>query len=188
MADNTTAHTSAAQSGAAHTGADGGHGGFPPFDSSTYASQLLWLALAFVLLYMLMSRLALPRIAAIFEARRDRIAADLAEASRLKAEADAAGAAYEKALAEARARAQAMASEARERLVGEAERSRHALEERLTARLAEADKAIAATRAAAMGQVRGIAVDTAATIVRRLVGVSAPEPAVAKAVDAVLQR
>jgi F-type H+-transporting ATPase subunit b len=182
MADNTTAHTSAA-----HTGAEGGHGSFPPFDSATYASQLLWLALAFVLLYWLMSRLALPRIGAIFEARRDRIAADLAEASRLKSEADAAGAAYEKALAEARARAQAMAGEARDRLVGETEKSRHALEERLTARLAEADKAIAATRTAAMGQVRGIAVDTAAIIVRRLTGISAPEPAVAKAVDDVLR-
>jgi F-type H+-transporting ATPase subunit b len=182
MADNTTAHTSVA-----HTGAEGGHGSFPPFDSATYASQLLWLALAFVLLYWLMSRLALPRIGAIFEARRDRIAADLAEASRLKSEADAAGAAYEKALAEARARAQAMAGEARDRLVGETEKSRHALEERLTARLAEADKAIAATRTAAMGQVRGIAVDTAAIIVRRLTGISAPEPAVAKAVDDVLR-
>ncbi|MDQ2082497.1 F0F1 ATP synthase subunit B [Xanthobacteraceae bacterium Astr-EGSB] len=183
MADNTTAHTSVA-----HTGAEGGHGSFPPFDSATFASQLLWLALAFVLLYWLMSRLALPRIAAIFEARRDRIAADLAEASRLKAEADTAGAAYEKALADARARAQAMAGEARDRLFGETEKSRHALEERLTARLAEADKAIAATRTAAMGQVRGIAVDTAAIIVRRLTGISAPEPAVAKAVDDVLRR
>jgi F-type H+-transporting ATPase subunit b len=183
MADNTTA-----QSSVAHTGADGGHGVFPPFDSSTFASQLFWLAVAFVALYLLMSRLALPRIAAIFEARRARIASDLAEAARLKAEAEAAGAAYEKALAEARGRAQTMASEARDRLAGETERNRHALEERLTARLAEADRTIAATKAAAMGQVRGIALDTAATIVRRLTGVSAPEPAVAKAVDDVLQR
>jgi F-type H+-transporting ATPase subunit b len=178
MADNTTAHTEA----------PGGHsGGFPPFNSSTYASQLVWLALAFVLLYVLMSRLALPRIATIFAARQAKIAADLAEASRLKVEADAAGEAYEKALAEARGRAQAMASEARERLVDEADRSRRAVEDRLSARLAEADKAIGATKAAAMGHVRGIAVDAAATIVRRLIGVSVPDQAVAKAVDDVLQ-
>ena len=179
MADNTTAHTEA----------PGGHGGkFPPFDSSTFASQFAWLALAFVLLYVLMSRLALPRVAAIFDARQAKIAADLAEASRLKAQADAAGEAYEKALAEARGRAQAMASEARERMVGETDRSRKVLEDRLSARLAEADKSIGATKAAAMGHVRGIAVDAAAAIVRRLTGLSVPAPAVAKAVDDVLQR
>lgn len=183
MADKTTTHGSAA-----HTGADGGHGGFPPFDSGTYASQLLWLAVAFVLLYVLLSRVALPRIAAIFAARQSRIAADLAEASRLKAEADAAGAAYEKALAEARARAQAMTGEVRDRLAVEAEHNRYALEERLAARLAEADKAITAAKTAAMAQVRDIAVETAAAIVRRLIGVSASAPAVAKAVDDVLQR
>jgi F-type H+-transporting ATPase subunit b len=184
MADHTTAHTTTA-----HTETPGGHGGsFPPFNSSTYASQLVWLALAFILLYVLMSRMALPRIAAIFDARQAKIAADLGEASRLKAEADAAGAAYEKALAEARGRAQAMAGEIHDRLVADAEASRHALEGRLAARLAEADKSIAATKTAAMGNVRGIAVDSAALIVRRLTGLAVPDSAVAKAVDDVLQR
>jgi F-type H+-transporting ATPase subunit b len=182
MAEHTTAHTSA------HTGAEGGHGSFPPFDPGTFASQLLWLTLAFVGLYLIMSRVALPRIAAIFEARSGRIAADLAEASRLKGEADAAGAAHEKALAEARARAQALANDVRAQVAGEANKSRHALEERLAARMAEAEKAITATRTAAMGNVRGIAIETAGVIVSRLIGISAPEPAVAKAVDDVLQR
>jgi F-type H+-transporting ATPase subunit b len=179
MADNTTAHTEA----------PGGHGGgFPPFDFSTYASQLVWLALAFVLLYVLMSRLALPRVAAILDARQAKIAADLAEASRLKTEADAAGEAYAKALAEARGRAQAMASEARERLVGETDRSRRAVEDRLSARLAAAEKTIGATKAAAMGHVRDIATDAAAAIVQRLIGKSVAAKTVAKAVDDVLQR
>jgi F-type H+-transporting ATPase subunit b len=172
----------------AHTEAPGGHSTFPPFDASTFASQLVWLALAFVLLYVLMSRVALPRIAAIFDARQAKIAADLAEASRLKAEADTANAAYEKALAEARSRAQAMAAEIHDRLAAETEKSRRVLEDRLSARLADADKAIGATKAAAMGHVRGIAVEAAGAIVRRLTGIAVPDPAVAKAVDDVLQR
>lgn len=177
-----------AQTTSAHTEAPGGHGGgFPPFDASTYASQLVWLAIAFALLYALMSKFALPRIAAILEARQTLIAADLAEASRLKAEAEEAGAAYEKALADARNRAQAMAGEARDRLAAESDRDRKVLEQRLAARLAEADRTIAASRTAAMGHVRGIAVDVAASIVRRLSGVAAPERAVAEAVDDVLQ-
>ena len=86
------------------------HGrGFPPFDSTTFASQLLWLALTFIALYLLMSRLALPRIGAILETRRQRVEGDLAEAQRLKDQSDAAIAAHEKALAEARGRAQALA-------------------------------------------------------------------------------
>ena len=95
--------------------AQGGHGGFPPFQSHTFASQLVWLAIAFVLLYVLMARLALPRVGAIIESRQKRIADDLAEAARLKSESDAAVAAYEKALADARTRAQAIANETRER-------------------------------------------------------------------------
>ena len=101
--------------------AQGGHGGFPPFQSQTFASQLVWLAIAFVLLYVLMAKLALPRVASIIESRQKRIEDDLADASRLKGESDAAVAAYEKALADARNRAQAIANETRERQAAEAE-------------------------------------------------------------------
>ena len=179
MAENTSAHTEV----------PGGHGGgFPPFNAGTFASQLLWLAVTFVLLYLLMSKLVLPRIASIFEQRRVRIAEDLAQASRLKAEADNSIAAYDKALADARARAQAMANEARDKLAAEADKSRKVLEDRLNARLGEAEKAIVATKTAAMANVRGIAVETAAAIVQRLIGVAAPEQAVVEAVDDVLKR
>jgi F-type H+-transporting ATPase subunit b len=178
MAENTTAHTEV----------PGGHGSFPPFASDTFASQLLWLAVTFVLLYLLMSKLALPRVASIFEQRRSRIAADLADAARLKTEADNAIAAHEKALADARARAQAVASEAHAKLAAEADKSRRELEERLNARLAEAEKSIAATKTAAMTNVRSIAVEATAAIVRRLIGVTAPDKVVAEAVDDVLKR
>ena len=93
------------------TQAPGGHGPgpFPPFMKETFASQLLWLAVFFVLLYVLMAKVALPRVGSILQARRDRIAADLAEAQAHKEESEAAMAAYEKALADARNRAQAIA-------------------------------------------------------------------------------
>ncbi len=88
------------------------HGrGFPPFDAQNFPSQLFWLVLIFVALYLLMSKLALPRIGSILEARRRHIEDDLAEAQRLKLESDAAIVAYETALAEARARGQTLASE-----------------------------------------------------------------------------
>ncbi len=93
----------------AHTEAPGGHKApFPPFQSETFASQLFWLAIAFAALYLLASRLVLPRVGGIIDARAKQIDDDLSEAQQFKEAADAANTAYEKALADARSRAQAL--------------------------------------------------------------------------------
>jgi F-type H+-transporting ATPase subunit b len=162
-------------------------GGFPPFQKDTFASQLLWLAIFFVALYLIAAKLALPRVGSIISERRGRIAGDLAEAAHMKDAADAAIAAYEKALADARARAQALAAETRDKLVAQAEVNRKALEASLNVRLAEADKSIAATKTAAMANVRGIAQEAAAAIVARLTGTTPTQAAVAAAVDAAIK-
>ncbi len=166
----------------AHTEVPGGKPPFPPFNQETFASQLIWLAITFVLLYLLMSRLALPRVAGIIEARRGRIEGDLAEAQRLKDETEAAMAAYEKTLAEARANAQTIAAKTRDGLMAEAEERRKALEASLHQKLEQAEKTIAGTKATAMGNVRSIAVDAASSIVERLIGSAPPEKAVVEAV------
>src|SRR5262249_61268584 len=74
-------------------------GGFPPFNPHTFASQLLWLALIFLALYLLMSRIALPRLGSILEARCQRILDDLAAAQGFKEASDAARPAPQNALA-----------------------------------------------------------------------------------------
>jgi F-type H+-transporting ATPase subunit b len=163
------------------------NGGFPPFNSQTFASQFVWLVITFVLLYALMAKWALPRVGAIIENRQKRIADDFAEAGRLKAQSDEAVAAYEKALADARARAQTIANETRERQAAEAEARRKTLEGELNVKLAEAEKTIAATKQAAMSNVRGIAEDATRAIVERLIGLAPSEKAVADAVADVLK-
>ncbi len=170
----------------AHT--EGGHGAFPPFQSQTFASQLVWLAIAFVLLYVLMSKLALPRVNSVIEARRKHIEDDIAAAGQLKANSDEAAAAYEKALADARNRAQAIANETRDRQAAEADARRKTLEDQLNVRLADAEKTIAATKQSAMSNVRGIAEDAARAIVERLTGTAPAEKTVSDAVGAVLKR
>jgi F-type H+-transporting ATPase subunit b len=174
----TTAHT---QSPSEHKGA------FPPFDSSTFASQLVWLVITFVLLYALMAKVALPRVGSIIAQRQNRIDDDLAQANAFKAQSDAALAAYEKALADARARAQAMASEMRDKQAAEAEASRKKLEDQLNAKLAEAEKVIAGTKQAAMANVRNIAADAARAIVERLIGTVPADSAVVAAVKDALK-
>ena len=155
----------------AHTEANGGHKApFPPFQKETFASQLVSLAIAFVALYLISSRLALPRVRKTIDDRQNTIEGDLARARKLKDESDAALKAYEAGLAAARTRAQTIGNETREKLNAQSEAERKALGERLSVKLADAEKTIASTRAAAMSNVRGIASDAAAAIVRQLTG------------------
>ena len=171
----------------AHTETPGEHkGAFPPFDSQTFASQLVWLVITFVLLYALMAKVALPRVGGIIAERQKRIDDDLAQANAFKTNSDTALAAYEKALAEARARAQAIAGEMRDKQAAEAQAARKKLEAELSAKLAEAEEIIAASKQAAMTNVRSIAADAAKAIVERLIGTAPPDSAIAAAVkDAV---
>ena len=172
----------------AHTEADGGHKApFPPFQKDTFASQLVSLLVAFVALYLIVSRIALPRVGSVLEARQNAIEGDLGEAQKLKDESDAALKAYESELAAARSRAQAIGTETREKLNAASEAERKTLEGRLSVKLAEAEKTIASTRDAAMSNVRGIAAEAAAAIVQRLTGVVPEGTSVNSAVDASLK-
>lgn len=141
---------------------------FPPFDTSNYPSQLLWLAITFGLFYLFLKNVVLPRVGGILEVRRDRIAGDLDQAARMKSEADAAVAAYEQELAEAKARANAIGQEARDAAKAEAEAKRKEIEAGLDQKLTTAEARIATIKANAMKEVGSIAEDTAAAIVQAL--------------------
>jgi F-type H+-transporting ATPase subunit b len=172
----------------AHTEADGGHKApFPPFQKDTFASQLVSLLVAFVALYLIVSRIALPRVGSVIDARQNAIDGDLTAAQKLKDESDSALKAYESELAAARSRAQAISNETREKLSAASEAERKTLEQQLSVKLAEAEKTIASTREAAMRNVRGIAADAAAAIVQRLTGVLPDGKSVDSAVDASLK-
>src|SRR5471030_1927299 len=171
----------------AHTEADAHGRAFPPFQKDTFASQLVSILVAFVALYLIVSRIALPRVGSVLDARQNAIEGDLTAAQKLKDESDSALKAYESELAAARSRAHAIGSETREKLNAASEAERKTLEGRLSVKLAEAEKTIASTREAAMSNVRGIAAEAAAAIVQRLTGVLPDSTAVNSAVDASLK-
>ena len=166
-------------------GTQDAHGGgtFPPFDPSTFASQLLWLAITFGIFYYLMAKIVLPRIRDILEVRGDRIAQDLDEAHRLKEESDAALAAYEQELAEARNKAHGIAQEARDRAKAEADAERSSVERELSAKLEEAEQQIATIKQSAMAEVGVIAEDTTATLVNELLGGELSKAEIATAIS-----
>ena len=143
---------------------------FPPFDSSTFPSQLLWLAITFALMYYLMAKVALPRIGGILEDRRDRIASDLDTAERLKQESEEAEAAYDKALAEARAKAFTIAETAREEAKAASDALRAEAEAALNQQLAAAEKRIGEIKSKALSDVGAIAAEATEAIVAALSG------------------
>lgn len=154
----------------------------PQLDFATFAPQLIWLTLVFGVLYLVMARVALPRIATVIEERRDRVADDLDTAAQLKSDTDDAIASYETALAEARTKAHSIAQETRDRLTAETDAHRADLEGQLAARIADAEKRIDATKTQALTNVRDVAVDVADAITQQLLGDS-DRAAAERAVD-----
>ncbi len=157
----------------------------PQLDFATFAPQLIWLTLVFGVLYLVMARVALPRIATVIEERRDRIADDLDTAAQLKSDTDDAITSYETALAEARTKAHSIAQETRDRLTAETDAHRADLEGQLAARIADAEKRIDATKTQALTSVRDVAVDVADAITQQLLGDS-DRAAAERAVDSEL--
>ena len=156
----------------------------PQLNPLDWAPQLIWLVITFGVLYLLMKRVALPKIGSVIEMRQGRIAGDLEAADKLRRETQEAIAAYEQALAEAKARAHAIAQEARNKLKDEVAAERAALERDLSAKSAEAEARILAAKTSALKDVDAVASETAAEIVRRLIGIAPAKPEVALAVSA----
>lgn len=158
----------------------------PQLAFDTFVPQLVWLVITFGFLYLMMARVALPRIATVLEERRDRIADDLDQAEQFKLQTDDAIAAYEKALADARANAHEIAQATRDRLHEETERQRQSIEARLAEKIAAAEKQIAATKEKALGNVRAVAIEVADAVVTELLG-NTDRAATERAVDSELK-
>ncbi len=170
------------QSEVGHEG--GSESVFPPFETATFPSQLLWLAISFGALYLIMSKIALPGIGKAIDERKARLAKDLDDAAAMQQQADVAAAAHEKTIADARANAMATAQAARDRLAADSIAKRKALEDQLAAKMTAAEQQIAATRSQAMTNVAGIAEDATHAIVQRLLGRAADPSAVTQAIAA----
>jgi F-type H+-transporting ATPase subunit b len=146
--------------------------GMPQLDFTTplTISQVVWGAIIFVVLYIMLSRTGLPMVASVLEERASRIAKDLDEARAAKSSADAGMAEADQATAKARAEAQAAINAALEEAKKAAATQSEALNARLEKQLQDAEAQIAAARASAMSALRQVATETATTVVTRLTG------------------
>jgi F-type H+-transporting ATPase subunit b len=158
----------------------------PQLNFQDFPPQLFWLAVSFVLLYFIMSRLAIPRVGSILEERGNRITADLNTAAQLREDTEKAIADYEKALADAKARAQQIARRAREEMAADIARERNAVDEQISEKLADADKRISALKESALGHIDEIATETAEAVIARLLGKTVERPDIQSAIKEAL--
>ena len=159
----------------------------PQLDLNTWPSQIFWLAITFFALYLVMSRIAIPRTGGVIEQRRSTISGDVAAAQRLKTDVDSTIKSYEAALADSRAKSQAIVTQNRAELNAEIEAERAKLGAALDLKSAEAAKLIASARAKALTGVETVAADIAADIVNELVGIKVTKAAAAEAVAKVMK-
>lgn len=154
----------------------------PQLETATFLPQLVWLLITFALLYVLMAKVALPRVAAVIDERKRRLDQDLAEAARLKRETEKAIAEYEQALATARTRAQAIAGEARTQIAADTAAQRSRVEADIAQRTKAAEASIQAAKQQALSQLTSVAAGAASEVVARLIGTAPAGDAVNAAV------
>jgi F-type H+-transporting ATPase subunit b len=160
----------------------------PQFQQTAFfLPQIVWLAITFITLYFLMAKVALPKIGAVLDERQRKIDDNLDKAAQLKAEAEAAVAAYEKALAESRAHAHAVIKETSDRLTKQAEERNRELGAKLAEQIKSGEARIAAAKDKALAGVREVAIDIAGAAISRLVGANADQSKIEAAVGVALK-
>lgn len=157
--------------------------GMPQLDFSNWGNQIFWLLITLVVIYFVLSRIALPRIAAVLAERQGTITNDIAAAEELKAKAVEAEEAYNKALADARAEAQRIVAEAKAEIQADLDAATAKADAEIAAKAAESEKAIAEIRAGALESIKAVATDAATEIVSAMGGKDDAK-AVAAAVEA----
>jgi len=159
----------------------------PQFDPSSFASQLFWLTVMFVVLYWIVSKIGIPRIGEVLEQRARVIQDDLDRATQLKADTDAAIAAYEKAMADARGQAYEHMKVIQADVKAVADKKTAEVTAAVTKQIVEAEARIAAAKQSALDGIKSVAADTARDVVAKLAGLSPDAGAVDSAVAGALK-
>ena len=179
--------TSAAMAPLTLFAAESGHGGgsaMPQLDVSTYGTQVFWLAVTFAVLFILMWKVAIPRVGDVVQAREQKVRADLERAEQLSAEIAETELSVEKALSEARSEAQEILRKAQEKLAADHAKKQEKLDAELAEKLSEAEARIAAARDEALASVRDVALEVAEASVEKLTGTKAKPAELSAAIDA----
>lgn len=160
--------------------------GLPQLNIATFEEQVVWLFLTFIVLFVIVSRLVLPRVTKVLEEREERIANDLDTAERLRKDAEDVKNAYEEAVAKARKKAQDTILGAKEKIQADIAKAQAELDADLSAKAAEAEARIVKAREEALASVGDVAAEVAGELVSKLAGIEGDDATVSKAVKSAM--
>lgn len=161
---------------------NGGGGTLPQLDVGTFPTQIFWLFVTFIVLYIAMAKVAIPRIEYVLEERHSRIAEDLDKAGKLKADADEVQANYEKALADARGSAQKLIAKTKDDASGKNAKAEAEADAAAAVQIKDAEARIEEARTEALANVKDVVSDVAGDAVAKLIGVKVTKTDLNKAV------
>jgi F-type H+-transporting ATPase subunit b len=171
MAPETPSHDGVPVDGHAEVAAHGGEGGgLPQFEFQHWGGQIIWLLGLFLILYLLIAKVFTPRYRKVVETRAQTISGALDEARRVQAEADSKAEGVKSEIAQARADSRKLVADARAKASDEMAKTQAVQDAELAGKVAEAETRIRAMREQAMGNVQGVASETAQAIVEKLTG------------------
>ncbi|WP_420403613.1 F0F1 ATP synthase subunit B' [Nisaea sp.] len=166
---------------------DGGGGTLPQLDIGTFPTQVFWLFVTFIVLYVAMTKVAIPRIEYVLEERHSKLAEDLDKAGKLKADAEEVQANYEKALADARGSAQELVGAAKEEVSKANAKAEAEADAAAVTKVKEAEASIDAARTEALSNVKDVVSEVAGDAVQKLIGVKVTKTELNKAVAAAME-
>ncbi len=161
--------------------------GMPQLNPDWFSNQIFWLVVTLVVIFFVLSKVALPRIAAVLAERHGAIQGDLDKAEEMKAKAIAAEEAYNAALAKARAEAGVIVAEAKAEIQKELDIAIALADAEIAAKAAESDVEIQKIRDGALAAIKDVANDTTAEIVKAIMPGADDAKAVKAAVAARLK-
>ena len=171
----------------AQAATEGGGGGLPQLDISTFPTQIFWLIVTFAVLYVIMSKIAVPRIADVLEERQERIEDDIETADRLREEAEKVKAEYEAAVADARAKAHDLVKKAMDEIAEANAKAETAAAKKTAETTKAAEDRITAQKQEALSSLKAVAAESAAEATRKLTGIEVAGAKVDAAVDNAMQ-
>jgi F-type H+-transporting ATPase subunit b len=160
----------------------------PQLDFATYASQIFWLAVTFGLLYLIMARSALPTVREVLQNRQSRITDDLRKAEKLKNEAEAAEADFTSVIKNSRSKASLLLNGVRQKAAKEADRRNEKLDETFARQAKEAEHRVDVLRKEVTEEMAPIVIDSAKSMLKKLIDVNVDTKTVESAVTALAKK
>ena len=145
-------------------------GGMPQLNPEFWISQIVWLILTFGALYIVLSKVILPKISDNLESRRSQILENIEIAEKQREESEEKVKEFEKIILNSKLEAKNLFNEARQKVLEDVDKKRSELEKSIEAEIVSAEKEIQSLNSNSLENIKKIATDTSSDLISQLIG------------------